>query len=44
MFYINTFRNILALHPLEEYEKFTLDGVLYDDYGTLERDFTTEVS
>ena len=44
MFYINTYRNILALHPLEEYEKFTLDGVLYDDYGTLERDFTTEMS
>ena len=44
MFYINTFRNILALHPLEEYEKFTLDGVLYNGFDTLESDFTTEWS
>ena len=44
MFLTNTFRNILALHPLEKNEKFKLDGVLYNGFDTLESDFTTEWS
>ena len=45
--YLTDWRAPLVDLPLlrsEEDEKFTLDGVLYDDYGTLERDFTTEMS